>query len=243
MISVIIPAYNEEKYIISCLQAIFSQKEAPDFEVIVVDNKSRDRTAEIVKTRFPQVRLVEEPQRMVTIVRNRGAKEASGDILLFLDADVIMPSSHLREVKDHLDKDEKIVAVSGPYRYFDGSFYIGVIAFICYQAFVFPAEIIFNRLLGLGCSINAGNVAIRSHAFKKIGGFNEKIVFYGDEADIGKRLKGLGKVRFFYDLGVKSSARRLKKEGAVKSYLRYALNAVWPYLFGRPFNWHYSEVR
>lgn len=243
MISVIIPAYNEEKYIVSCLRAVFSQINPPDFEVIVVDNQSSDKTAEIVKTQFPQVKLIKEPQRMVTIVRNSGAKEARGETLLFLDADVIVPSSHLREIKDHLDGDNKVVAVSGPYRYFDGSFYIGIIAFICYQVFVFPAELLLNRFLGLGCSINAGNVAIRRDIFQKIGGFNEKIVFYGDEADIGKRLKKLGKVRFLYDLGVKSSARRLKKEGAIKSYLKYALNAVWPYLFGRPFNVKYREIR
>lgn len=241
--SIIISAYNEEKYIIPCLRSVFSQKEAPDYEVIVVDNASQDRTAKIVRDNFPRARVVQESRKGVTIARNRGAKEAKGEILLFLDADVIIPSNHLRKIEGRFGAAKKLITVSGPYIYFDGGFRIRLATFVCYQILAFPAEYFFNRLLNFGCGINAGNFAVYRTIFEKIGGFDEKITFYGDETDISRRLKKFGKVRFFRDLEVKSSARRLKKEGAVRSYFKYALNFVWPYLFSQPLTKKYIDIR
>lgn len=89
-ISVIIPAFNEAKYLPDTLQAVRSAAEAFsslnwDWEVIVCDNNSRDRTAELARAGGAQV--VFEPVNQISRARNAGAAAATGDWLVFVDAD------------------------------------------------------------------------------------------------------------------------------------------------------------
>jgi glycosyltransferase involved in cell wall biosynthesis len=86
-LSVVIPAYNAAKFIAEALVSVFSQKNAPPFEVIVVDDGSRDETAAIVERNFPAVRLVRKTNGGPGSARNRGVEEARGEIVIFLDAD------------------------------------------------------------------------------------------------------------------------------------------------------------
>lgn len=243
MFSIIIPAYNEEKYIGRCLKSILSQEWLPECEIIVVDNKSSDKTAEIVRKNFSQVKLVFEPKKRVAIARNRGAKEARGEILIFIDADVIAPKDHFKKILAEFKKDQRLIALSGPYFFSDGSLYTRFITFLFYQVLVYPAEYFFNRLLNFGSGSIGGNFAVYKSFFEKVRGFNEGYPFYGDDTDLPLRLRKFGKVRFFSDLKVESSARRLEKEGALRTCLRYAINVVWPHFFGRPFTKDYIDVR
>jgi glycosyltransferase involved in cell wall biosynthesis len=82
MLSVIIPAFNEEKFLPRCLESLKNQK-FKDFEIIVVDNNSTDKTAEIAK-KF-NVILVSEKSQGVAYARNKGAEIAKGEILIFND--------------------------------------------------------------------------------------------------------------------------------------------------------------
>ena len=88
-ISIIIPAYNEERYIGPCLDSIAAQTVAP-WEVIVVDNNSTDATAAIAK-RYPFVTLVQEPRQGKVHARDAGFAAARGTILARIDADVVIP--------------------------------------------------------------------------------------------------------------------------------------------------------
>jgi glycosyltransferase involved in cell wall biosynthesis len=92
LISVIIPAFNEEKFLGNCLFSLKNQ-DFNDFEIIVVDNNSRDKTSKIAK-KFG-VKLVSEKNQGAALARNRGAKEAKGEILAFTDADTILPKNWL----------------------------------------------------------------------------------------------------------------------------------------------------
>ena len=97
-ISVIIPIYNNEETMERCLGAIFNQTRKPD-EVIVVDC-STDSTPEIIKNKFPKVRLYHGSyRRWPSIQRNIGVKHASGDILAFTDGDVIVEPDWLEEIE------------------------------------------------------------------------------------------------------------------------------------------------
>ena len=91
MISVIIPALNEEKALPETLCQLFSQR--GDYEVIVVDGGSGDRTCEIVRTE-QKVRLLAAPRGRASQM-NAGAKEARGEWLLFLHADTRLPEGAL----------------------------------------------------------------------------------------------------------------------------------------------------
>src|SRR5690242_14030921 len=86
MLSIIIPTYNEEEYLPRLLASIRSQR-FEGYEIIVADNKSTDRTREIA-ARFG-AKIVDGG--MPGPGRNLGARAAQGDLLLFLDADVILP--------------------------------------------------------------------------------------------------------------------------------------------------------
>ena len=244
MLSIIIPAHNEEKNIKRCLDSVFSQESSPELEVIVVDNASSDKTAALVKDNFPEVELVFEPKKGVTVARNRGAGEAKGNVLFFLDADAVIPKDYVKRILAKFQKDKNLILVSGPYSYtIDSNFYIRFVLFFVYRFLASPAEYFFNRWLNLASSLNAGNFAVVRDYFLKAGGFDEKISFFGDEADLSQRLRKLGKMRFFLDLSIDSSARRFQKEGVLRLCLKYVLNVVWPVLFKKPFTKTYLDVR
>lgn len=88
-VSVIIPAYNEEKHIEACLKALQSQT-YPVFEAIVIDNNSTDRTAELSK-KYPFVRVISERRQGRVFARNAGFDAATGDVLARIDADIVVP--------------------------------------------------------------------------------------------------------------------------------------------------------
>ncbi|MGH8710031.1 MAG: TIGR04283 family arsenosugar biosynthesis glycosyltransferase [Burkholderiales bacterium] len=93
MISIIIPAYNEEKALPATLARVFEQSR--DYETIVVDGGSTDRTCEIV--RHPHIRLLHAPKGRATQM-NAGAKIAKGEWLLFLHADTLLPANALSRI-------------------------------------------------------------------------------------------------------------------------------------------------
>ncbi len=87
MISVVIPLYNKEQIIEKCLQSVLSQ-DYDDFEVIIVNDGSTDRSVEIVKAiDDSRIRLIEQENGGPSKARNTGVKNAKGDWIVFLDAD------------------------------------------------------------------------------------------------------------------------------------------------------------
>jgi len=242
--SVIIPAYNEEKYIARCLHSISGLKKPVgcSFEVIVVNNASTDRTAETAHAALPEARIINEPKKGLTRAYNRGAREARGEILFFVDADMILSPSHLEKIAEEFKRDPRLAVLSGPYRYKDAGFFGDFATRFVYLFFAMPAEFIFVRLLNVGASMASGNSAVRRSIFEKLGGFNEKI-FYGLETEFALRAKKIGKVRFKYYLSTESSSRRLKKEGVLKTIFRHIANIIWPLLFGRPLTKSYIDIR
>ncbi len=112
-VSIVLPANNEENYIDSCLSALKIQNYPEDrFEVIVVDNKSKDRTVEIAKS-FG-VKVLHKDQGPVGAVRNFGARHAKGDIIAFLDSDCVAPPNWL-ETGVQLVSSKQNTAFGGPY--------------------------------------------------------------------------------------------------------------------------------
>ncbi|MEI6502137.1 MAG: glycosyltransferase family 2 protein [Armatimonadota bacterium] len=97
-VSVIVPAYNAAGTLTAVLEAVYAQT-FPILEVIVVDDGSQDDTAALLRERFPQVKYVRQAQQGVSAARNRGAAEARGDYLAFLDADDVWhPDKLARQV-------------------------------------------------------------------------------------------------------------------------------------------------
>lgn len=116
-ISVVIPAYNEEKHIKACLDSLMSQEKKPE-EIIVVDNNSIDNTAKIVK-KFKNVILIKEKKQGITFARNTGFNIAKGDIIARCDADTTVPKNWLKKIVEDFEKNSQIVALTTNFLIFD----------------------------------------------------------------------------------------------------------------------------
>ncbi|MFB0544969.1 MAG: glycosyltransferase family 2 protein [Asgard group archaeon] len=115
MISVIVPVYNGEGVIASCLKSLLNQNYPKNkYEIIVVDDGSTDDTTEIV-SRFKRVKLIKQKHKGPATARNLGVKKSRGQIVLFTDADCVPPKNWIKNMIEPF-KDKKIVGVSGTYK-------------------------------------------------------------------------------------------------------------------------------
>ncbi len=115
-VSVIIPAYNAEKIIGKTLEALLNQT-YKDYEVIVVDDGSKDRTADVVKKymkKSKKIKLVTEKNAGPATARNNGAKHSKGEILLFTDSDCVPEKNWIEEMIRPIKGD--VVGVQGRYK-------------------------------------------------------------------------------------------------------------------------------
>jgi len=242
-LSFVIPAHNEENYIAKCLESVIQEaKKTPrNVEIIVVNNASTDKTREIVLS-FPEVKLVDEPRKGLPQARQAGFLASSGHLIANVDADSVVPPDWIEKVFDHFSRNEKLVALSGPYVYYDLSKTKNFLVW----AFYYPGYLL-NRtsrfLFGKAAMLQGGNFILKRSALENIGGFNTNIKFYGEDTDIARRIKSQGEVIFTYDLPMHTSARRLKKEGLVKMGAKYATNFFWTLVFKKPLTKKYLDVK
>ena len=96
LVSVVIPAYDEEDYLLACLESIRKQDYAGKYEVIVVDNASTDNTARLARDWGAKV--VHESKRSTACARQKGAEVATGKIIAFIDADTRAPGHWLSTI-------------------------------------------------------------------------------------------------------------------------------------------------
>ena len=115
-LTIVIPVYNEERYLRACLEAIASQTARAN-EVIVVDNNSTDATVQIAKG-FKFVKLLSEPEQGALFARNRGFNTAKSDIIARIDADTVLPARWVARVKQEF-RVQDIAAVTGPVNGYD----------------------------------------------------------------------------------------------------------------------------
>ena len=85
-ISVIIPTYNCDRFIAQAIESVLNQKDC-EYEVIVIDDGSTDRTKKIVNQYAHSIRYIHQKNQGVAVARNRGIAEAKGELIAFLDAD------------------------------------------------------------------------------------------------------------------------------------------------------------
>ncbi len=224
-VSVVVPAYNEEKYLGRCLAALANQTYPFDlFEVIVVDNGSTDKTAEIAR-RYG-VRVVFEPRKGVARARQIGFEAAQGDVIASTDADAVVPPFWVAQIAAHFRTDPTLGAVYGPVYWPDGR---TIEQFLLrYPAtWVLWASNRVRRSLWWG-----SNFAVRRDVFWKAGGF--PVDWHsGEDTDLSLRVSRIAPVRFDPDLVVHASPRRVR-EGWHRVVVRSTVNAMSRFLLRRP---------
>jgi len=216
-ISVIIPAHNEESSLPQALKAL-SEQDHPDFEVIVVDNASTDKTFESALA-FRGVTVVREMRKGTMWACERGRNEAKGGIIVRMDADCIPEKDWLSRGASFLT-DIDVAVASGPYDYHDSHGFFRHLALFIQKNFFYAIHKLF-QLFKLGGITMGGNTFMRASALDEAGGFNTAITFYGDDTDIPKRLSRFGKCIYSRNLIMKTSARRFKKDGVLSLQTKY----------------------
>ena len=114
-ISAIICTHNRDIYLGSAIDSLLAQDFADDFEVVVIDNKSSDRTREVVEKRLsdPRLKYVYEPQIGLSVARNTGAKVSIGKILAYLDDDAVACESWLQILHSAYEENPKLAIAGG----------------------------------------------------------------------------------------------------------------------------------
>jgi len=235
-ISLIIPAYNEEKYIGECLDHVIKNSDGKFFEIIVVNNASTDKTAEIAE-KYTGARVVREENKGLTFARQRGFLEAQGDILAYIDADTRMPKGYYEKVEKEFSKNPNLVCFSGPHEYYDIKKFHQILAKIFWKIFAFPVYII------VGYMTIGVNFAIKKDTLKKMNGFDTSITFYGEDTDIARRAHKYGKVKFRTNFGMPTSGRRLTHHGILKTTVIYVVNFVSEVVFHKSATKQYKDIR
>ncbi|MEM4245140.1 MAG: glycosyltransferase family A protein [Candidatus Nanoarchaeia archaeon] len=194
MISVIIPAYNEEKYIEQTLQSLQRQT-YKNFETIVVCNGCTDKTPEIAE-RYG-CRVVKIKERNVSKARNKGAEAAKNNVLVFLDADTLVSEDTL----------EKISRLNG----------VGVTKVKAKNGKLKAR--IYLRLKNLQHHLwgSSGLIFCNKEVFNKVGGFDENM----SKGEVGKFIRAAKMIAKHYiaDTYVYTSTRRYDKVGYLKTVL------------------------
>lgn len=209
MLSIIIPTLNEEKYLPRLIESIKRQKFS-DYEIIVSDGGSKDNTQKIVQDN--NCKFVSDIEHHhPSWQRNNGAAIASGDILLFLDADTVLQDDFLEKVIPEFIA-RKLVGAGFFFDFNPNSF--------SYRIFSWLANFFcFFRQYFSPASVGAGLLATKkSHDI--IHGFNPEILL-AEDYDYCDRLSSAGKFRMIKSRRLLYSSRRIQKEGWIRTGLAW----------------------
>ena len=233
MLSIIIPTLNEENYLPILLELIKKQN-FTDYEIIIADAGSKDKTIEMARNYNCKV----IPGGLPAKGRNNGAEIAKGNLLLFLDADVVLPKDFFRKTLDEFKKRElKIAGFSllpqGRNKFFHLLFNV---------FYNFPVRLM-EKVLAHG----AMGILIEKQLFEKLNGFDESIKLAEDH-DLTRRAKKIAKFGILRSSKIFVSDRRFRKDGWLKTYFKFLLcelhmvfigpvkSDIFKYKFG-----HYSQ--
>ena len=203
MISVVIPAYNEEKIVRECLESLKHQDFTGGYEIILVDNGSTDMTAQIA--REMGVRVVSCVHKGVSFARQTGAEAAVGEIIVQADADTVYPKWWISRIQKMFKAHPQAVAVAGTFIYKDPPWWAGFEYFLRVFGNIL-AVLISGRLY----VISGANFAFYKKSFTLIGGYHHG-AYSSDQIDIATRLSQVGKVVYDRKSYGSTSARSVAK--------------------------------
>ncbi len=197
--SIVVPAFNEVRFLPATLKSLQQQDFRGEFEIIVVDNNSTDGTAAIARS--SGVKVLHESRPGVCAARQRGTEQARGEIVISTDADTRQPSDWLSRL-DTRFSDPDVVLVAGPCRYDHPTWWSTQ-----YPKVLFGLVGLVYALTGRVFYVTATNSAFRRAEF---GGYDLRQTQGGDEFGLLRALRGRGRMIWDAANVVTTSARRLQ---------------------------------
>ncbi|MBC9073648.1 glycosyltransferase [Thauera sp. CAU 1555] len=197
LVSVVIPAYNAEAFVLDAIRSVQAQGYAP-LDIVLVDDGSRDRTVELVRAAAPEVRIVSQPNAGVAAARNTGLREARGDYICFLDADDGWFPGKLAAQVDYLQRHPDTGLVYHHWLVWeadaDGRYRLPAMAAPAQPGEIVPALSgwIYTKLL-FDCIVHTSTVMIRREIAEAVGFFDTALVA-GEDYDYWLRTSRLCRI-------------------------------------------------
>lgn len=208
-LSIIIVTRNSEKYIEKCLDSLYKSIIDIDYEIIVVDNNSNDLTVDIIKSKYKDIKIIKNCENKgFGYGNNLGYRHSNGKYILFLNPDVILYQDSIKNAIKRMEENPRIGLLGGKVFTPLGKLQVPCTMKLrdlwdefCVQFYLyrlFPKSRLFGRFIRtydthenfMYVDIIAGCfMFFRREAFESINGFDENIFLYGEEEDIGYRLK------------------------------------------------------
>ena len=239
MISIVIPTYMEE----GCIETTLRNLKVPgrEYEVIVSDSGSPDRTVEIAKRYADKIVVLPKGRkRSVAQGRNDGARAAKGEYLVFIDADIMIPEppAFLARALAAFARDPRLIGITVRIEHMpENKRWSDAVVFalrnICFAAM--------NNVFRFGMAAGEFQM-IKTSAFRATGGFDENLQA-SEDIDLFHRLTRFGRVRTIWSLAVFDAARRFHQRGAFRTAYRWIRNTVTMWLFGRSFDKEWETIR
>ena len=221
--SIVIPTLNEEDYLPNLLGDLTKQTKK-DFEVIIADGYSKDKTKQVVKEfkKKLQIKFCQTKLTNVSSQRNYGARKSLGTYIIFLDADAGIKSSFINKLTIFLKKQKGLIII--PYlspekgdEEYKSLFDIG--------------NLLVEFSQNMSKKFSFGLMVLEKNFFNIIGGFNKKL-YLAEDHELIQRASSWGvSPKFMKDNTITVSLRRWKKEGNLKTIYKYFVTTAYR-LFG-----------
>jgi hypothetical protein len=205
VVSVIIVNFNNRNYLLKTLESLFQDTNASEYEIIVVDNASEDDSVEAVQRNFPTAKVVSLQENLgYARANNRGVEQASGQYLLFLNNDTYVPEGAIGKLldikKDHpeygivaplvCNADKSLQLSWGKDLHLLSEFFLKFFAEKWHRRQFKRKKGRMSRNVDWvsgACFVIAGSL------YQQVGGFDEKFFLYVEDADLGRRIRRIGK--------------------------------------------------
>ena len=252
-LSIVVISYNTRDLLLACLQSVSERTKGVDYEVIVVDNASKDGSVDAVLARFPHVTVIANAENSgFAKACNQAAVVSSGRYLLLLNSDTVMQQGTLRTMVSCLDQHLDIGAVSCLQRDEQGLVVQSCFPFPSIRDHVRYAETlptVVRRLVGapspMDCTrsqdvewANGACLMIRKALFDRLGGLDERFFMYFEDVDLCRRVQQLG-----YRVRHVAEGEVVHLLGGSSRANRHGLNKQWELSRIRYVEKHFAQPR
>jgi len=241
ILSFIIPTLQEETVIERILKNL-KQITVFNYEIIVSDGGSKDQTLEIAKKYADKiVENLSGERQTIAIGRNAGAKAATADFLVFLDADVYIPEpdKFFKRAIDSFAANQKLLGLSGWVRVFpEMETWADYFGYVMVSDWMFYLQ---NNIFGIGSTCGEFQM-IRSDVFKKLNGYKEYLTVAEDK-DLFYRISKIGRTKTDPKLLVYHTGRRPHKIGWPKLLWEWTTNSFHATVFDKSHSKEWKVIR